>query len=630
MTFFELQHRARRKTGILVFYFVLAILMIILAINAVVYFAVGQTMKPLPTIAEWMNSPYWLWISGATLIAIIIGSMNTMLKLRGGGRAVAELVGARKVHTSTKDINERRLINVVEEMSIASGTPVPAIYVLDSEYGINAFVAGLRPTEAVLVATRGTLETLSRDELQGVVAHEYSHILNGDMRINIRLMGILAGIVIIGQIGRIMMRSGGRSRGKGNGQAMMIGLAVFVIGYIGLFFAALIKAAISRQREFLADASAVQFTRNPSGIAGALWKIKQHAGGSLLDNSHSDDISHFCFGETVSSMLSSMMATHPPLDVRIKTIDPSFMRNVKAAAESTRRSDATTETPAVAGVSQFASGAAIDTTANAVVQNIGTVNPAQLGFSAALLASMPSPVEAAAHQPQQARQLIYALLLNATKGEHHAQGLQLIQEMENPQVQTEVAALLPSIASLSGQARLLLLNMTLPALKELEQPTRALSLKVAEALIKVDNSFTIFEFALLTILKQHLSEDAARDIPVRYYKFNDVTGEISLLLSVMARVGAGDENMVHESYHNVMKQFLPAPGLPLGKGECSLAALNKALHKLNMLAPLLKQSVIQACADCVIHDNKVLPGEAQMLQAISTTLDCPMPPLLPT
>jgi len=286
MTFFERQDQARKKTSILVFYFVIAIVLIILAINTAIYLVITQAMTPPPSIAVWIEKPYWVWIAGATLFAIAMGTLNMMFKLRGGGRAVAEIVGARRVNPDTKDLNERKLINVVEEMSIASGTPVPTVYVLDDESSINAFVAGLRPTEAVLVATRGTIKNLDRDELQGVVAHEYSHILNGDMWINIRLMGILAGILIIGQIGRIMLRSSGRSRGKGSGQAAMIGLALFIIGYIGLFFGALIKAAISRQREFLADASAVQFTRNPSSIAGALWKIKQHTTGSLLNNSH--------------------------------------------------------------------------------------------------------------------------------------------------------------------------------------------------------------------------------------------------------------------------------------------------------------------------------------------------------
>jgi Zn-dependent protease with chaperone function len=273
VNFFEHQHKARRKTGILVLYFIIAVVLIVISINAFIFLVIswGGSMSAEDTLRVY--KPLVVYVALGTILVIFIGSLSSMIKLRGGGRAVAEMVGARRVNPDSRDVNERRLINVVEEMSIASGTPVPKIYVLDNEAGINAFVAGLRPTETVLVVTRGALENFNRDELQGVVGHEYSHIFNGDMRINIRLMAVLAGILMIAQFGRVLMRSSGRSRGKGSGQAGLIGLGLFIIGYVGLFFGGLIKASISRQREFLADASSVQFTRNPDGIAGALWKI---------------------------------------------------------------------------------------------------------------------------------------------------------------------------------------------------------------------------------------------------------------------------------------------------------------------------------------------------------------------
>jgi len=633
MTFFEQQHKARKKTGILILYFILAIILIVIAINAAIYLIVTQATTPSPSIAYWIEKPYWIWIAGATLFLITMGTLNTMFKLRGGGRAVAEIVGARRVNPNTKDLNERKLINVVEEMSIASGTPVPAIYVLDDESSINAFVAGLRPTEVVLVATRGTLENLDRDELQGVIAHEYSHIMNGDMRINIRLMGILAGILIIGQLGRILLRSTGRSRGKGGGQAAMIGLALFIIGYIGLFFGALIKAAISRQREFLADASAVQFTRNPSGIAGAIWKIKQHTDGSLLNNSHSDDISHFCFGESVKAGFSSVMATHPPLDMRIKAIDPHFVpkKKTEPKLEAKKSQKVKTEkiiATAATSTNAITSSSTISTSANAIVQNVGNVSPAHIGFAAALLASIPNPIETAVHQTDGARQVVYALLLGATGDEHHEKGQQIIKEAETEAYETAVKALLLPIKSLGDTARLPLLNMAIPALKQLDQEACAQFLTITEALIKLDKRLSVFEFALLTILQEHLKEGAEKDIPVKYFKFKNVMEEIKLLLSVMARVGTSDEKLVHITYQKIMKQFTPEPGGAIEESNCKLDALNSALHKLNMTTPLLKKSIIQACADCVIHDGKVIPREAEMLQAISVSLDCPMPPLL--
>ena len=401
MNFYQHQDRARRKTGLLASYFFVAVALIAAAINAVIFSVVNYAMEPPLSLATWMQQPYWLWVSGAVVALIGAGTLFTMFKLRGGGPAVAEMMGVRRVDPSSGDHKERQFINVVEEMSIASGTPVPALYVMDDEAGINAFVAGTRPTETVMVVTRGALDTFTRDELQGVVGHEYSHIFNHDMRINIRLMGILAGILLIGQIGRVMLRSGSRSSGKGSGQAAMIGLAILLIGYIGLFFGALIKAAISRQREFLADASAVQFTRNPQGIAGALDKIRQHMDGSLLNNAHSEDISHFCFGESVHYAFASLMATHPRLDDRIKAVDPHFVarRPSEDAAVA-----ATGGSPLPAAAAGFAGGS-VAVNAEAVAESVGTISPEQVAFAEQLHHGIPEDLLDRAHQAETAHRL---------------------------------------------------------------------------------------------------------------------------------------------------------------------------------------------------------------------------------
>ena len=507
---------------------------------------------------------------------------------------------------------------------------------MDDEPAINAFVAGYRPTEAVLVVTRGALERFNRDQLQGVVGHEYSHMFNGDMRINIRLIGILAGILLIGQIGRFMLRSSGRRHGsssnKGGGQTAMLGLALFIIGYIGLFFGSLIKASISRQREFLADASSVQFTRNPSGIAGALWKIQQHSEGSLLDNAHSEDLSHLCFGESVSAKLFSMMATHPPLDVRIKAIDSGFIAKMKAKKATIRKSEPAVEAVAsvtnVSGASTPAPTAAINATVDQVVQNIGSVSPAHLGFAVALLAAIPDTIQSSLHRDEGARHLIYAMLLIVIDEQYRDKGRGIIREAESETADKAVLALAGRLQSMVAKIRLPLINMALPALKAMPLDTRKQFLITVEALIKADKRFTIYEFALLTILQEHLGENASKEVPVKYFKFKDVEDEIELLLSVMVRTGMSNEESVHSSYQRIMKQFTPEEKEPKQKSECRLSALNSALHKLNRLAPLLKQSVIQACADCVIYDGKVLPREAELLQVIAVSLDCPMPPLL--
>ena len=341
MDYFQNQDVARKRTGLLVFLFITAVILIILS----VYFAIGVVLEfAEPEVpGESVQGPSRLWdpelfgmVALGTSGLIAGGSLFKIAALSGGGHTVAELLGGRLLHPDKASPDERRLLNVVEEMAIASGLPVPPVYLLENESGINAFAAGHTTGDAVIAVTSGTLHRLSRDELQGVIAHEFSHILNGDMRLNIRLMGVLFGILVIGLTGWIIFRSsmgGGYVRvgardddRKGFNPLPLIGLALYVIGYVGVFFGNLIKAAVSRQREFLADASAVQFTRNPDGIAGALKKIGALAEGSHVQDSHAEEASHMFFGEAVSGLneLFGLLSTHPPLVERIRRIDPSF------------------------------------------------------------------------------------------------------------------------------------------------------------------------------------------------------------------------------------------------------------------------------------------------------------------
>jgi Zn-dependent protease with chaperone function len=627
MTFFEHQHQARRRTGLLVVYFALAVVLIIAAINAAVLFGVMMTETPQPTLDDWLLRPWWIWITLGTITVILFGTLQTSLRLRGGGKAVAEMVGARRVSPSTRDVNEQRLINVVEEMSIASGTPAPVVYVLDDEPGLNAFVAGLRPTEAVLVVTRGALETWDRDELQGVIGHEYSHIFNGDMRLNVRLMGILAGILLIGQIGRALMRSSGRSRGKGSGQVVMVGLALFIIGSIGILFGSLIKAAISRQREFLADASAVQFTRNPDGIAGALWKIYQHAAGSRLSNAHSDDLSHFCIGDPIRTGFNSLLATHPPLDERIRKIDPGFIARARAG-QVRKRPDAPAASAAVPAAAAGFAGAAVAATPGQIAERVGEVSAANLALAQQVHASLDPELLDTLRRPDGARDLVYGMLIGAMQPARRAAGKSLVAKHHGEAAADRSVALVDPVARAGANARLNLVNLAMPALKQLDQPSRTELLIAADDLVRLDARYSVFEFALMTILRDRLAENSERHGRPKYFKYAEVLPEIRVLLSVLARVGAKAEGDVAKTYRHVMATFDRESREVLDTAACSLTALTGALVKLNHLAPLLKKSLVEACADCVSHDGRVLPAEAELLQAIALELDCPMPPLV--
>jgi len=347
MDFFEHQDIAQRKTKLLVVFFTLAVVMIILFVYLafVVAFAGAKSKSGGFQMHLWQPELFFA-VAAGTVLVVLFGSLYKIWELSKGGEAVAAMLGGHLLDPSTSDLNERKLLNVVEEMALASGVPVPPVYLLE-ERAINAFAAGFSPGDAVIGVTRGCMELLNRDELQGVIAHEFSHILNGDMRVNIRLIGVLNGILIIGILGYILMRvmfhagSGTRRRGRrgkeGGGGALAIfvlGLLLMAIGYIGVFFGKLIKSAVSRQREYLADASSVQFTRNPQGIAGALKKIGGLSLGSKLQSNHAEEASHMFFGDALRPAFFNLLATHPPLTERLRRIDPAFDGDFPAVSKA--------------------------------------------------------------------------------------------------------------------------------------------------------------------------------------------------------------------------------------------------------------------------------------------------------
>src|SRR5271166_182487 len=318
--FFQQQASARRRTFRLVVYFVLAILVLVaLVYGLLLVLGLYGAGEPV----SWWQPELLLFVAAGVGIVVGGASAFKVAQLASGGQAVALMMGGAEVPGTTTDARQRRLLNVVEEMAIAAGVPVPPVYVLD-EQGINAFAAGYAPGDAVVAVSQGCLEYLTRDELQGVVAHEFSHVLNGDMRLNIRLIGLIFGIMVLSIIGQILMLTGGRrssssQRNDSRGGQMMLGVGLFALGLVGAFFGRLIMAAVSRQREFLADASAVQFTRNPGGIGGALKKIGGLKQGSRIDNPRAAEAGHMFFASAFAGRgFFGLLATHPPLAARIR------------------------------------------------------------------------------------------------------------------------------------------------------------------------------------------------------------------------------------------------------------------------------------------------------------------------
>lgn len=648
MDFFEAQARAKKRSGRLVVLFVFAVLGTILAAyvaGLVLLRYAGEEYSNM--IGEGLWHPrLFLGITGGTLLVVGCASLFKWQQYSQGGSAVAENLGGRRVDPRTTDLNEKRLLNVVEEMAIASGTPVPAVYVMDDEPGINAFAAGLTTSDAVVAVTRGTLEKLNRDELQGVIGHEFSHILNGDMRLNMRLSALVFGILVLGLLGRIVLSSlrhtrVPRSRNEKNGGGVMVfivaaGFTLLVIGYVGYFFGKLIQAAVSRQREFLADASAVQFTRNPAGIAGALKKIGGYALGSSLQSAKSAEIGHFFFAQGFRSMFGGLWATHPPLDERIRAVDTTFdgkyfepPQVVDVALESFIT--AGFAKPQGAGSVGARGGAAPlpPALATAAVAAIGTLTVAQLANAHTLLESVPADLRDSAHDPNAAPVVIYGLLL-ATEPALRATGRQIVANRTGPDSTALLDQLDPALAALVPEQRLPLLQLALPSLRQLTPGALDTFIETLDELVHADGQMSTFEFTLqkLVIHTLEIRNQPTRAI-TQYHSFNAVGDELSIVLSALAHAATSDPAFAPQAFAAGAShlKLVEARLQFLSREAASFAKLDKALDKLAAASLPIKQRTLLAAAQVVGADGRILITEAELLRAIAAALDCPMPPL---
>ncbi len=633
MDFFQAQDSARRNTRSLVFFFAMAVLSLIVITNLLVmvlfgFLRTGEQGLTLGVIAAQFDWEVFFLIGAGVSFVILAGSIYKTIALSAGGPAVAESLGGRLITHNTTDLHERKALNVVEEMAIASGTPVPPVYLLDGEPGINAFAAGFTPGDAVVGLTRGTIAYLSRDELQGVVAHEFSHILHGDMRLNIRLVGVLHGILLIGLIGYFILRSVRGGSSKNAGPIMALGMGLLVIGYAGTFFGNLIKSSVGRQREFLADASAVQFTRNNEGIAGALKKIGGYAAGSVLETAEAPTMSHAYFSTGVSSFLQSVFATHPPLDERIRRIDPRWdgfyvpvTREVDESTETEKPDARETATRAM----HTAAGVII---ASEVLNKVGQTGPAQLDYAARLVKEVPPVVREAVHDAYGARAVIYCLIIDVQHKEVRDAQLQRLQSLGDSGIRDLVDKLLGAVGSLDVGYRLPLIDMAMPALRQLSSPQYQLFKKNLLFLMQADKRIDLFEWSLQKILFHHLDSHFGRPgkRAAKYGSLEKLRKHVIVLLSVLVHSCVKDENVAQSAFESA-EQELGLTGLTLlPRKEIGLQTLDAAVDHLALLKPLLKPRVLKACLTVITRDGEYSANEMELMRAIGSVLDCPVPP----
>ena len=641
MDFFTEQDKARAKSSNLVFLFCLAVVSIIVSLFALLSL-VGSQDKDLSKLS-W-SLELFIMVALGTILVVGLASLIRIAFLSGGGKVVAESLGGKRLQPNTANPLETRILNLVEEMAIASGTPVPPVYLLEED-GINAFAAGYSPADAVVGITRGCAEKLNRDQLQGVIAHEFSHILNGDMRLNIRLSGIIFGIIFLSRIGEIMMRVSGSSRRRssnnnGGAALVMIGLGIFIIGLVGGFFGSLIRAAVSRQREFLADASAVQFTRNPQGISGALKRIGGFSSGSAIQSSQAGDYSHFFF----SSALSSMFATHPPLPLRIRRIEPNWANEYPDTDKiSEQVSDSTSQISGFAGTSATSTGAPLQPAPSQDVQNNSGPSTRdsflksfegpqkkQIKHAQSLLQQISPDLLSLAKEPTGCRCILFALLLDSKNSSVRDQQTRLILNNTNQDTTTLTQKIFPQIQELSCELKYLLIEECAPSFTLFSPPQMQDFLTLVDALMQADQKIDLFEWSLQKIIGYQLNHQFHNSTQALHGRasLKSRINECSIFLGALAHFGGKSEQVVqsYEKGFRSLDRSRPVHLPPVEKCN-DLGSMDAALLKLNKMTPLAKRSFLDACSKVAEHDGVISDTEIQIIRGIAAALSCPLGPV---
>ncbi|MEP7021707.1 MAG: M48 family metallopeptidase [Pseudonocardiales bacterium] len=634
MNFFERQHAARGTTVRLVLLFAAAVLAIVVLVDVVVlFFARSQPANSIFALL--------IGVSAVTMLIIASGTLFKMVSLRAGGSAVALSVGAVPVDPTSTDPALRRFTNIVEEMSLASGVPMPRLFVLEQEPGINAFAAGYTPADAAITVTAGALKQLNRDELQGVIGHEFSHVLNGDMRLNVRLIGLLAGILLLGFIGlRVLSFGGGRGGGdrKGGGAPIIvIAIAFTILGFAGQFFASLIKAAVSRQREWLADASAVQFTRQTTGLEGALKKIAGlPTGSAMTDTRGAKEVSHMLFGEGGKSF-SALFATHPPLLERIKALDAAFNPDEIKQLEGQWQAAPPNGLAEDISLGLTGSGPALQrqpptavpavrTTPAEVSARVGTLTPEDLERGAALSAQIPPELRQLASQGSTAIPLVLAMVLDQAPAIRAAQ-LNVISERIGQTEAKAAEGLADLFTTLPAQLRLPLASIAAPLVTAHPRGTLDPLVLTLEELARADGTTSVFEYCLIRLIAAYIrdaNDPVGRSKPGRG-DVRQVESAAFTLLAALAATGNDDPAAAQRAFTAAVTALIPGASVPYAPPPDPWRALDTGWAPLDALEPKYKQRLIEALVVAIRDDGDLTLNEAELLRTSCALLHCPLP-----
>ena len=628
MDFFAAEAAAKRRTAVLAVWFALAwagtVVLVWLSLEVILQAGFAGQARAL----AFTPALFAAVAAGVTAVTLGGSAWHWSRLARDGPQVVARMVGGVPVSRDTQDPAQRRLVNVVEEMAIASGLPVPVVYVLPAETAINAFAAGFTPDRAVVTVTQGALDLLTRDELQGVVAHEFSHLLNADARLNLRLVALIGGITVLAFMGRTLMRAmryvegGPRWRRRGGGRVGFIllasGLALWLAGSIGAFFGRVIRAAVSRQREFLADAAAVQFTRNPDGLAGALAKIAEQ--GSQIRSAAAPEVSHFFFA---SGLRSGWLATHPPIEERIRRIAPQGLAHrVRAVAPPPEPVAGS----AGGGLPPYAAPAlAGQAAAQGLAATVGNPEARHVAYAADLLGRLPPEISVAARSLPGATALARALLADPDPVAREVQ----LSSLPAEAARAEVDRLASALGAARREDRMAILDLALPALDDLPHGEAAALVRVLAALTGAHGRTGVFEWAVQRIVRRRLAAALGEGRPgaVRARSVEDVEVEALELLSALAWLGSRDEAGAQAAVEAGAAALGKRGWRPLPRDRARASRLDAALASLDGAAPPVKKRLLEALAACALADGHVVPAEVEIVRAVAASLGLPVPPL---
>ncbi len=652
MDFFGAQAQARRDSRLLGWAFAACVAAVVLVLTVMILwvlrigYAMGRHGDPFEaSLGIWaMRHPASVVFTVLALVLFIGGaSLTRMLQLRAGGGYVARGLGGVRVERTAQDPRRRMLSNVVEEMSIAAGLPMPEVYVLEQEDGINAFAAGHTPSNAAVAVTRGALVRLNREQLQGVIAHEFSHILNGDMRISIRLMGMIFGLMAVGAAGRTMLRAA-RHADRAAVWAAVIGALLAVVGYAGWLFARLLQAWISRRRESLADASAVQFTRNPDGLKQALVRIAAMGDHRRFASGAMDQVAHMLFDHGARSLF----ATHPPLLERLRNLDPSInpgrLESLKRQALKAWQSEPVRDTsPAAAqpagaheqvrlhagiGGAVLPASVAVPAAAAVIAATTGDPAPRHLDQAVALRRALPPALRASAEDPEAAQGILLSIVVFADHSVRDRR-LAFIAGQLGAGIAGHAQAVSQVSANLAPMQRLPAVLQLMPALRAVPAADRVRFVQVLRDLMRLDGGLSVFEYALEKLVVRALQNLDSPEPPHGRLSLADCADELGVVFAVLARCGARDATQARKSYEAGLAPLLPRHRPGYGTIDDWVPVFDRALDRLCDLQPAAKQLLVESLVRTIAHDAMLAPAEAELLRAICAVLECPLPPVLP-